>query len=114
MFVVLTVAILGQASTGIARTDGFTGLDQIGAFILFSTIVASFVLAWCAVRLGLHPLPAGEHVVVRRLLVARCSALTLSAGWLEILGLLVADKATGGVGRHDRRSSAAASSAPWR
>jgi NCS1 family nucleobase:cation symporter-1 len=46
MFVVLTIAIAGQASTGIARTDAVSGADQIGSFILYSTIIASFVLAW--------------------------------------------------------------------
>ena len=44
MFLVLTVAIAGQASTGMARSDGFTGLDQVGAFILFSTILRA--LSW--------------------------------------------------------------------
>ena len=39
MFVILTIAIVGQANTG--RADGFTGLDQVGAFILFAAIAAS-------------------------------------------------------------------------
>src|SRR5439155_26301814 len=46
MFAVLTVAIAGQASGGLARTDGFQGADQVGAFVLMVAIVASFVLAW--------------------------------------------------------------------
>jgi NCS1 family nucleobase:cation symporter-1 len=46
LFAVVTVAIFPQASSGMARADGFTGLDQIGAFVLFSSITASFVLAW--------------------------------------------------------------------
>lgn len=89
MFVVLSVAIAGQAATG--RTDGFVGLDQLGAFVLFSTICASFVLAWS--------LYASDY---SRYLPATTSrfgifwvtvlALTLSAGWIEVLGLLVADK----------------------
>src|SRR3954453_8937326 len=44
MFAVLTVSILGQANTG--RADGMAGADQIGAFILYAAISASFVLAW--------------------------------------------------------------------
>ncbi len=44
MFVILTVAIIGEASSGIARTDGFTGLDQLGAFVLYASIAASFVV----------------------------------------------------------------------
>jgi nucleobase:cation symporter-1, NCS1 family len=92
MFVILTIAIFGQASTG--RVDGFTGADQIGAFVLFSTICASFVLAWA--------LYASDY---SRYLPANTSgfgifwvtvvALTLGAGWIEVLGLAVADKATG-------------------
>jgi NCS1 family nucleobase:cation symporter-1 len=92
MFVILTVAILGQASAG--RTDGFTGLDQLGAFVLFSTICASFVLAWSLYASDYSRyLPEGTSssgIFWRTVL-----ALTLSAGWLEILGLLVADKVTG-------------------
>ena len=45
MFVVLTVAIAGRPERD--RADRrLPGLDQIGAFILYSTIAASFVLAW--------------------------------------------------------------------
>jgi len=91
MFVVLTIAIFGQANTG--RADGFTGLDQLGAFILFSTICASFVLAWA--------LYASDYSRYLPTTTSRfgvfwvtVAALTLSAGWLEVLGLAVADKAT--------------------
>jgi nucleobase:cation symporter-1, NCS1 family len=95
MFLVLTVAIAGQASTGIARTDGFTGLDQLGAFILFSTIAASFVLAW-----GLYASDYSRYLPVNasrsRVFWLTVAGLTLSAGWIEALGLLVADKSAGG------------------
>ena len=94
MFAVLTVVIAGKASTGLARVDGMTGLDQLGAFILFSSITASFVLAWA--------LYASDYT---RYLPADTSrskvfwwtllGLTLSAGWIELLGLLVADQAKG-------------------
>jgi NCS1 family nucleobase:cation symporter-1 len=92
MFVVLTISIFGQASTG--RTDGFTGLDQLGAFILFSTICASFVLAWALYASDYSRyLPATtSRFGVFWVTVA---ALTMSAGWIEVLGLAVADKATG-------------------
>jgi nucleobase:cation symporter-1, NCS1 family len=92
MFVILTVAIFGQASTG--RTDGFTGLDQLGAFVLFSTICASFVLAWALYAsdysryLPVHTSRFGVFWIT-------VAALTLSAGWIEVLGLAVADKANG-------------------
>ncbi len=92
MFLVLTFAILGQASTG--RTDGFTGLDQLGAFVLFSTICASFVLAWSLYASDYSRyLPASTSRF--GIFWVTVVALTLSAGWIEALGLLVADKATG-------------------
>jgi NCS1 family nucleobase:cation symporter-1 len=92
MFVVLSVAIAGQASTG--RTDGFTGLDQVGAFILFAAIAASFVLAW-----GLYASDYSRYLSVdaprSTIFWYTVAGLTLSAGWIETLGLLVADKSTG-------------------
>ena len=92
MFVILTIAIFGQASTG--RTDGFSGLDQLGAFVLFSTICASFVLAWALYASDYSRyLPAKTSRFGIFWLTA--AALTLSAGWIEVLGLAVADKATG-------------------
>jgi len=92
MFVVLTIAIFGHASTG--RTDGFTGLDQLGAFILFSTICASFVLAW-----ALYASDYSRYLPVNTsrsgIFWWTVAGLTLGAGWIEVLGLAVADKATG-------------------
>jgi NCS1 family nucleobase:cation symporter-1 len=95
MFVVLTVAIVGQASAGLTRADSVAGLDQLGSFILYSTIIASFVLAWALYASDYtRYLPAstdGSRVFWWTVL-----GLSLSAGWIEILGLLVADKATEG------------------
>ncbi len=95
MFLVLTIAIAGQAGTGMARSDGFTGLDQVGAFILFSTIAASFVLAW-----GLYASDYSRYLPVNasrpRVFWLTVAGLTLAAGWIEALGLLVADKSAGG------------------
>jgi NCS1 family nucleobase:cation symporter-1 len=92
MFVVLTIAIFGHANTG--RADGFTGLDQLGAFVLFSTICASFVLAW-----ALYASDYSRYLPVNTsrfgVFWITVVALTLSAGWIEVLGLAVADKATG-------------------
>lgn len=91
MFLVLTAAIFGQASTG--RTDGFTGLDQLGAFVLFSTICASFVLAW-----ALYASDYSRYLPTNTsrfgIFWITVVALTLSAGWIEVLGLAVADKAS--------------------
>jgi NCS1 family nucleobase:cation symporter-1 len=46
VFAVLTVSIAGNASGGFARTDGLTDLDGLGAFVTYTAIVASFVVAW--------------------------------------------------------------------
>jgi len=95
MFAVLTVAIAGQASVGLARADGFTGLDQLGAFVLYASITASFVIAWAlyASDYSRYLPPTASRSRVFWLTVL---GLTLSAGWIEALGLLVADKAAGG------------------
>jgi len=93
MFVVVTIAILGQASTGLARADAVGGADQIGAFILYSTIIASFVLAWALYASDYtRYLPASTDG--RRVFWWTVLGLSLGAGWIEVLGLLVADKAT--------------------
>jgi NCS1 family nucleobase:cation symporter-1 len=93
MFVVLTVAILGKADTGIK--DGFTGLDQLGAFVAYVAIVASFVLAW-----GLYASDYTRYLPrdtsPSRIFLWTVLGLSLASGWLEILGLLIASKATGG------------------
>ena len=93
MFAVLTVAIAGQASTGIARTDAVSGADQIGSFILYSTIIASFVLAW-ALYASDYTRYLPENTSSSRVFWWTVLGLTLAAGWIETLGLLVADKAT--------------------
>jgi NCS1 family nucleobase:cation symporter-1 len=95
MFAVLTVAIIGQASTGLARSDGFAGLDQLGAFVLYASIVASFVVAW-----GLYASDYTRYLAPtsdrKKIFWYTVLGLTLSAGWIEVLGLLVADQQTGG------------------
>jgi len=91
MFVIVTIAIIGQASSGLARTDGFTGLDQLGAFVLYASIAASFVVAW-----GLYASDYTRYLAPNtdrsRVFWWTVLGLTLSAGWLEVLGLLVADQ----------------------
>jgi nucleobase:cation symporter-1, NCS1 family len=95
MFAVLTIAIAGQAGTGIARADAVSGADQIGAFILYSTIIASFVLAW-ALYASDYTRYLPENTPTSQVFWWTVLGLTLSAGWIETLGLLVADKATAG------------------
>src|SRR3954469_5748683 len=92
MFAVLTVSILGQANTG--RADGMAGADQIGAFILYTAISASFVLAWALYASDYSRyLPADPSR--SKIFWYTVAGLTVAAGWIEILGLAVADKATG-------------------
>jgi NCS1 family nucleobase:cation symporter-1 len=95
MFVILTIAIAGQATTGLARADAVSGLDQIGAFILYSTIIASFVLAW-SLYASDYTRYLPENASSSRIFWWTVLGLTLSAGWVETLGLLVADKAVEG------------------
>lgn len=95
LFAVVTAVILPKASTGMARTDGFDGLDQVGAFVLFASISASFVLAW-ALYASDYSRYLPKNSDGRRIFWWTLLALTLSAGWIEILGLLVADQATAG------------------
>ncbi len=95
LFAILTVVIVPKAGTGIARVDGFEGLDQLGAFVLFSSITASFVIAWALYASDysryLPPTASRSRIFWWTVL-----GLTLSAGWIELLGLLVADQAKGG------------------
>jgi nucleobase:cation symporter-1, NCS1 family len=93
MFVVLTIAIAGQGST--ALTDGFEGLDQIGAFVGYVAIVASFVLAWSlyASDYSRYLPPSAD---TRKVFWYTLGGMAIASAWLEILGLLVAGSATGG------------------
>src|SRR5262245_40027194 len=93
MFAILTISILGQSDTSLA--DGFEGLDQIGAFIAYVAIVASFVLAWSLYASDYSRyLPADTSP--SKIFWYTLLGMTLASAWLEILGLLVAGQATGG------------------
>jgi NCS1 family nucleobase:cation symporter-1 len=93
LFVVLSLTILGQADTSLS--DGFSGADQIGAFVAYVAIVASFVFTWSLYASDYSRyLPEGTSspAIARNVILGT----VLSTAWLEILGLLVATKATGG------------------
>lgn len=93
MFVILTISIAGQADTTLV--DGFQGADQIGAFIAYVAIVASFVLAWSLYASDYSRyLPSTTDT--RKVFWYTLGGMAIASGWLEILGLLVAGKATGG------------------
>lgn len=93
MFVILTVSIFGQADTSL--TDGFKGLDQVGAFVAMVAIVASFVLAW-ALYASDYTRYLPSDTPPRKVFWYTLLGMGLASGWLEILGLLVATKAIGG------------------
>ncbi len=93
MFVVLTIVILGKADTSL--TDGFTGADQIGAFVAMVAIVASFVLAW-SLYASDYSRYLRSDTSTSKVFWYTLLGMAIASGWLEILGLLVATKATGG------------------
>jgi NCS1 family nucleobase:cation symporter-1 len=93
MFVVLTISIFGQANTGLA--DGLSGVDQIGAFIGYVAIVASFVLAW-SLYASDYSRYLRADTDTRKVFWYTLGGMSIASGWLEILGLLVAGAAVGG------------------
>lgn len=93
MFVILSISIFGQADT--TFTDGFSGADQIGAFIGMVAIVASFVLAWSLYASDYSRyLPASTST--SKVFWYTLGGMALASAWLEILGVLVANKGIGG------------------
>ncbi len=93
MFVVLTISIAGKADT--SYTDGFSGADQIGAFIAYVAIVASFVIAW-ALYASDYSRYLAPDTSPSRVFWLTFAGMAIASAWLEILGLLVATQATGG------------------
>ncbi len=87
MFVVLTVVILGKADTGFS--DGFTGADQIGAFVGMVAIVASFVLAW-ALYASDYSRYLPENTSTSKVFWYTLGGMAIASGWLEVLGVMVA------------------------
>jgi NCS1 family nucleobase:cation symporter-1 len=92
LFVAITIGVVRAGN--FATVDGFTGADQLAAFVTMTTIVASFVLAW-AVYASDYSRYLPPETPPRQMFVATVAGLTLSAGWLEILGLSVAGIITG-------------------
>jgi len=93
MFLILTIAIVSKGDTSLA--DGFTGVDQLGAFIAMVAIVASFVLAWSLYASDYSRyLPSTTSP--RKVFWYTLAGMAIASAWLEVLGLLVASKATGG------------------
>jgi NCS1 family nucleobase:cation symporter-1 len=93
MFLVLTVAIFGKADTSFV--DGFSGADQIGAFVAMVAIVASFVLAW-ALYASDYSRYLPSNTSTSSVFWNTLAGMVIASAWLEVLGLLVATKATGG------------------
>lgn len=86
MFVVVTIGVLGVGD--FARADGLQGLDHLAAFVTMTTIVASFAMAW-AVYASDYTRYLPVNTSALGIYVATVAGLTLSAGWLEVLGLAV-------------------------
>jgi nucleobase:cation symporter-1, NCS1 family len=92
VFVIITVKIFSVGT--VHAKDGFAGGDRIGAIILMTTIVASFVLAW-APYASEYSRYLPENSSRPAIFGWTVAGLCLSAGWLEILGLSVANIVTG-------------------
>ena len=94
MFVVLTIAIAGQAGDRHrpSRRGHRPRPDRLVHPLQHDHRQLRPGLG--ALRLGLHALPAGRPPTARSVFWWTVLGLTLAAGWIEILGLLVADKAT--------------------
>jgi NCS1 family nucleobase:cation symporter-1 len=92
VFLVLTFRIIGVHKT--LPTTGVKGADFWGSFILFTTIVASFVLAW-ALYASDYTRYLPKSTRPSRVFWATFFGLVLSASWVEILGLAVATRITG-------------------
>jgi NCS1 family nucleobase:cation symporter-1 len=93
MFVFLTISVAGKGTTSLA--DGFQGADQIGAFIGYVAIVASFVLAW-SLYASDYSRYLPSTVDTRKVFWYTLGGMAIASAWLEILGLLVAGAASGG------------------
>ncbi len=85
LFAVVTVAALPKANFALAD-QAAAGL---GTFVLMTTIVASFVLAW-ALYASDYTRYLPTNSPPRTIFWYTFAALVLSAGWIEALGLAVA------------------------
>lgn len=87
VFIVVAIRVIEVGD--FTRPDGVVGADKLGAFILMTTIVASFSLAWCVFGSDYTrylPKKTGEWKVF----AYASGGLALACAWLEILGLSVA------------------------
>lgn len=97
--IVFAVVAFKIGSVGdFSRADGFEGADRAGAFVLMTTIVASFSLSWCVFGSDytryLPPKTSSWKVFG-----FASGGLFVACAWLQVLGLAVAGLVTGsGVG----------------
>jgi NCS1 family nucleobase:cation symporter-1 len=92
VFVIVTIKVFSVGTT--SAKDGFTGADRIGAIVLMTTIVASFVMAW-APYASEYSRYLPKETSSKAIFGWTVAGLCLSAGWLEVLGLSVAALVTG-------------------
>ncbi|MFI2841475.1 purine-cytosine permease family protein [Mycolicibacterium sp. PDY-3] len=97
--VVFVLAAIRVVTVGdFTRGDGLTGADRTGAFVLMTTLVASFSLSWAVFGSDYTRYLPRE---TRDWKVFACASggLAVACAWLQILGLAVAGIITGsGVG----------------
>jgi NCS1 family nucleobase:cation symporter-1 len=92
VFIVLTFKIIGVHKT--LPATAVQGADFWGSFLLFTTIAASFVLAW-ALYASDYTRYLPKTTRPSGVFFATFFGLVLSASWIEILGLAVATRITG-------------------
>ena len=92
VFIVLTFKIIGVHKT--LPATAVHGADFWGSFLLFTTIAASFVLAW-ALYASDYTRYLPKTTRPSSVFLATFFGLVLSASWIEILGLAVATSITG-------------------
>ncbi len=96
--VFILVAVRVMSVGDFARADGFTGADRTGAFILMTTLVASFSLSW-AVFGSDYTRYLPRETKEWKVFACASGGLAVACAWLQILGLAVAGVVTGsGVG----------------
>ena len=70
-----------------SATDGLTGLDQVGAFIAYVAIVASFVLAWSLYASDYSRYLPPDVTVGNNHAVSEVPGYSATVGWDAVTGL---------------------------
>ncbi len=92
VFLVVAVKVIGVGD--FSRPDLVSGADKMGSFILMTTIVASFSMAW-AVFGSDYTRYLPRKTSQWKIFLFASGGLAIACAWLEILGLAVAGVVTG-------------------